>query len=56
MKADVIELLEDLEILLSSFNGCTPDINVLFEFVESKRSEYADPKGECCSQVDKFKI
>lgn len=54
MNNDILELLADLEEFISGAGyfddlqgGVVPDTE-LVQWIEQKRSEYAEPKGDCC--------
>lgn len=44
---DVLEVLDDLEDLLGTGYG-EIDRSEIILFIEQKRSEYEEPKGDCC--------
>lgn len=47
MNNDVLEVLDELQELLDSFKGASPDVNILFDFIDNQRNIYSGNVGEC---------
>lgn len=45
---DVLEVLDDLEALTNDYTFGWYELDLLRNFIDQKRSEYEEPKGDCC--------
>lgn len=47
MNRDIKEILDELEEIANNYNAEVDKQDIL-NFIEQKRNEYAEPKGDCC--------